>query len=127
MLGQRAFAAGIEIAEQIESLQQLGRGRSGMKFEMRQQQRRELTHATVSLVEQSEIVEFFRLSECLRFSHGRFEFGPWQHGLNGGKYIAAAGARLDERLAYPGVEPYFLIDRFAAGVELLGVRCVQIS
>ena len=32
-----------------------------------------------------------------------------------------AGTRLDERLAYPGVEPYFLVDRFAAGVELLGV------
>ena len=61
------------------------------------------------------------MSERLRLSHGRFKLGPWQHGLDSGKYIGAAGTRLDERLAYPGVEPYFLVNRFAAGVELLGV------
>ena len=92
-----------------------------MEFKMREQERRELTHATVALVEQREIVKFFRLSERLRFSHGRLKLGPWQYGLDSGKYIGAAGTRLDESLAYPGVEPYFLVDRFAAGVELLGV------
>src|ERR1700675_2571026 len=92
-----------------------------MEFKIHEQERREFTHATISFVEQREMVKFFRLSERLRFSHGRFKLGPWQHGLDSGKYIAAAGTRLDERLAYPGVEPYFLVDRFAAGVELLGV------
>src|SRR6266403_589485 len=121
VLGQRTLPAGIEIAEQIESLQQLVRSRRGMEFKMREQERRELTHATVALVERREIVKFFRLSERLRFSHGRFKLGPWQYGLDSGKYIGAAGTRLDERLAYPGVEPYFLVDRFAASVELLGV------
>ena len=49
VLGQRTFSAGIEIAEQIESLQQLGRGRRGMEFKMREQERRELTHGTVGV------------------------------------------------------------------------------
>ena len=65
------------------------------------------------------------MSERLRFSHGRLKLGPWQYGLDSGKYIGAAGTRLDERLAYPGVEPYFLVDRFAASVELLGVDCTE--
>ena len=34
ILGQRALAAGIEIAEQIESLQQLSLSRRGMEFKM---------------------------------------------------------------------------------------------
>jgi hypothetical protein len=95
VLGQRALAAGIEVAEQIESLQQLGRGRRRMKFKMREQQRRELTHATVALAEQREIVKLFRLGERLRFSDGRFKLGPWQHGFDGGKGISAAGTRRD--------------------------------
>jgi hypothetical protein len=37
VLGQRTLPAGIEIAEQIESLQQLGRSRRGMEFKMREQ------------------------------------------------------------------------------------------
>jgi hypothetical protein len=61
------------------------------------------------------------LSERLSFSHGRFKLGPWQHSLDGGKYIAATGTRLNDRFTYPGIEPYFLVDRFAAGVKLLGV------
>ena len=77
---------------------------------MREQERRELTHATVAIVEQRKKVKCFRLSECLRFSHGRFKLGPWQHGLDSGKYIASAETRLDERLAYPGVEPHLLVD-----------------
>ena len=52
---------------------------------MHEQQRRELTHATVSLVEQREIVKLFRLGERLRFSDGRFKLGPWQHGFDSGK------------------------------------------
>jgi hypothetical protein len=63
-----------------------------MEFKMREQERRELTHATVALVEQREIVKFFRLSERLRFSHGRFKLGPWQHGeqkIPGGLEAAA--------------------------------------
>src|ERR1700730_2881401 len=51
VLGQRTLPAGIEIAEQIESLQQLVRSRRGMEFKMREKERRELTHATVSLVD----------------------------------------------------------------------------
>jgi hypothetical protein len=43
LLGQSALAAGVEVAEHIESLQQFGLGRRGMEFKMRQQQRRELT------------------------------------------------------------------------------------
>jgi hypothetical protein len=35
VIGQRTFPAGIEIAEQIESLQQLGRGRRGMVYAAR--------------------------------------------------------------------------------------------
>ena len=101
MLGQRALAAGVQVAEQSESLQQLGGGCCGMEFKMREQERRELTHATVAIVEQRKKVKCFRLSECLRFSHGRFKLGPWQHGLDSGKYIASAETRLDERLAYP--------------------------
>jgi hypothetical protein len=37
VLGQSALAAGIEVAEQIESLQQLGCGRRGMEFKIREQ------------------------------------------------------------------------------------------
>src|SRR3954467_9292390 len=122
ILGQRSLAAGVEVAEQIESLPQLGRGRRRMKFKICEQQGRELTHATVSFIEQREIVKLFRLSERLRVSDGRFKLGPWQYGLDGSKRIAAARARLDERSAYPGVEPHFLVDRFAAGMELLSVR-----
>jgi hypothetical protein len=60
VLGQRTLPAGIEVAEQIESLQQLVRSRRGMEFKMRERERRELTHAAVALVEQREIVKFFR-------------------------------------------------------------------
>lgn len=70
-----------------------------MEFKMREQERGELTHATVALFKQREIVKFFRLSERLRFSHGRLKLAPWQYGLDSGKYIGAAGTRLDERLA----------------------------
>ena len=61
VLGQRALAAGIEVAEQIESLQQLGCGRRGVEFKICEQEGRELTQATVSLGEQREIIKFFRL------------------------------------------------------------------
>src|SRR6516162_576792 len=76
-----------------------------MEFKVCQQQRSELTNSAVSLIKQREIVELFRLSELLRFSYGRFKFGPWQYGLNRGKHIAASGARLDESLAHASIEP----------------------
>ena len=41
VLGQRALAAGIEVAEQIESLQQLGCRRRGMEFKIREQEGRD--------------------------------------------------------------------------------------
>jgi hypothetical protein len=82
----------------------------------------ELTHTTVPLIKQREIVKLFRLSKSLRFSHGRFKSGPWQYGLNRGNHITTAGARFDKSLADTRVEPYFLVDRFAAGVKLFSVR-----
>src|SRR6516165_4661946 len=100
VVGERAFAAGIEVAEEIERLQQLGRGWCGAKFEICRQERCELTHTTVPLIKQREIVKLFRLSKSLRFSHGRFKSGPWQYGLNRGKHITAAGARFDKNLAH---------------------------
>ena len=61
---QRALAAGGEVTKQIESLQQLGRGRRAMEFKMREQERRELTHATVALVEPRQKVKCL---ETLKF------------------------------------------------------------
>jgi hypothetical protein len=36
VLGQRALGAGVQVAEQMKSLQQFGGGRGGMEFKMRQ-------------------------------------------------------------------------------------------
>ena len=131
MLGQRsARAAGVEVAEQIERLQQLRpRPKRSMEFKIRRAGAARIYARYYSaFIEQREMVEFFRLSERLRFGQsGRFKLGPWQHRLDGGKYIAAARTRVDERLAYPGVKPYFLVDRFAAGMELLGMRAFRFS
>ena len=93
-----------------------------MEFKVCQPQRSELTNSAVSLIEQREIVKLLRLSELWRFRYGRFKLVPWPYGLHCGKHIAASGARLDESLAHASIEPYFLIDRFAAGVKLLRVR-----
>jgi hypothetical protein len=62
-----SFPAGIEIAKQIECLQQLGRGWCGMEFEVCKQQRSELTDSAVAFIQQREVVKLLGLSELLRF------------------------------------------------------------
>ena len=100
---QRALDAGVEVTEQIESLQQFGRGQRGMELKMGEQQRCEPTYAAESFIEERARVNRFRLSECLRLGHGRFKREPWHHGLDGGKCSSTSTASETTRRRLPRV------------------------
>src|ERR1035441_8668180 len=89
---------------------------------MLKQQRRELAHAAVAVIEKRKIVKFLWLGKGLRLGDGRFKLGPWQYGFDGGERIAAPGTRLDQSLTDLNVQPDLFVDRFSAGVKLLGRR-----
>src|ERR1017187_4018747 len=89
---------------------------------MLKQQRRELADAAVAGIEKREVVKFLWLGKGLRFGDGRFKLGPWQHGFNGGERIATPGTRLDQSLTDLNVQPDLFVDRFSAGVKLLGMH-----
>jgi hypothetical protein len=86
---------------------------------MPKQQRRELAHAAVAIIEKREVVKFLRLGKGLRLGDGRFKLGPWQHGFDGGERIATPGTRLDQSLTDRNVQPHLFVDRFPARVKLL--------
>src|ERR1039457_2800983 len=89
---------------------------------MLKQQRRELAHAAVAVIEKRKIVKFLWLGKGLRLGDGRFKLGPWQYGFDGGERIAAPGTRLDQSLTDLNVQPDLFVDRFSAGVKLLGMH-----
>ena len=89
---------------------------------MLKQQRRELAHTAVAIIEKREVVKFLGLGKGLRLGDGRFKLRPWQHGFNGGERIATPGTGLDQSPTDLNVQPDLFVDRFSAGVKLLGMH-----
>ena len=93
-----------------------------MELELGQEQGGELPHAGVPVIQERQRVKVLWLRELMRLGHCRFEALPGQHRLDGGKRIAAAGARFDQGVSDRGIESYLFVDGLAAFVEFVGVR-----
>ena len=63
-------------------------------------------------------VEPLGLRELQRFADAGFEPLPWDDGLDGGERIASAALCVQQRLTDSPVQPHFVVDRLARGLEL---------